>query len=189
MWSIYVRDPSKNLIEIANYPFSVQSQVEGTTDEVSVQNLHVEAGPPHERGAKSVHLGLDYIDHVVITCRSLTDSRDFYERLLGMRLVELSDGRLEAHFGKAKINLQPAGKLCGTATNAGLHWNLNICLVSRKPIDEVEAVLSYVGIDIEEGPVERLGASRLMQSIYFRDPDGNLIEISSYWGADDMRVA
>ena len=179
MSSIYVRDPSKNLIEIANYPFSVQSQVESTTDEVSIENLHVETGPPHEPGIESVHLGLDYIDHVVITCRSLADSRDFYGRLLGMRLVELSDGRLEAHFGKAKINLQPAGQLYGPATNAGLHWNLNICLVSRKPIDEVEAVLSYVGIDIEEGPVERLGASGLIQSIYFRDPDGNLIVISS----------
>jgi catechol 2,3-dioxygenase-like lactoylglutathione lyase family enzyme len=182
--SVYVRDPSKNLIEIANYHESARPQIERPADDVQAEKFGIEVDPSHESPSVTAGpLGLEYIDHVVITCRNLIDSRDFYGRLLGMRIVELADGRLEAHFGRSKINLQPAGQLYGPATNAGLHWNLNICLVSSKPIDDVEAGLSLVGIHIEEGPVERLGASGLMQSIYFRDPDGNLVEISSYCGA------
>nr|WP_256127822.1 VOC family protein [Arthrobacter sp. SDTb3-6] len=143
--------------------------------------FHSEVRPAQETTSITGEpLGLEYIDHVVITCKDLLESRDFYGERLGMRIIELADGRVEAHFGRSKVNLQPAGQTYGPVTNQGLHWNLNICLVSSQRIDTVEEILTGAGILIEDGPVERLGASGKMQSVYFRDPDGNLIEISSY---------
>jgi catechol 2,3-dioxygenase-like lactoylglutathione lyase family enzyme len=177
--SIYVRDPSKNLIEIANYPQAL-GPVPDSSEGRDLVRSSVET-PKHEVPVPDEgSLGLDYVDHVVITCKNISDSRDFYGRLLGMQLVELTDGRVEAHFGRSKINLQPAGQSYGPATNRGLQWNVNICLVSNERIDVVEEVLSHAGIHIEEGPVERLGTSGMMQSMYFRDPDRNLLEVSSY---------
>jgi catechol 2,3-dioxygenase-like lactoylglutathione lyase family enzyme len=180
--SIYFRDPSKNLIEVANY-LSAGALLERTEERSNPNRPANDDGPPTPALAPPGGLSLDYVDHAVITCRNLNASRDFYGRLLGMRMVELADGRVEAHFGKSKINLQPDGQAYGPAANQGLHWSLNICLVSKESIDVVERTLKRAGVRIEEGPVERLGASGVMQSIYFRDPDGNLLEISSYGGA------
>lgn len=127
-----------------------------------------------------IDYNLTQFDHIVITCQDLAKSAAFYRDVLGMKLDELSDGRVEAHFGSHKINLQPAGVQYGPPSNAGRTWTGNICIIAEEPVQEIAKDLIFSGVTIEEGPVRKIGAMGPIQSIYFRDPDENLIEISNY---------
>ena len=125
-------------------------------------------------------LGLLRIDHVVLTVADLAATVAFYERVLGMRHVVTGD-RHALHFGECKLNLHPEVNdyppLKAAVPTLGSE---DICLVADGPIEDVEAHLRAHGVEIEEGPVARDGALGAMTSVYFRDPDRNLVEISVY---------
>ena len=120
------------------------------------------------------------LDHVVITCADIEKSVAFYGGGLQMQINPLNDGRMEAIFGRCKINLQPAGRAYGPSKNAGRHWSANICLLVKEGLLGVENHLKEKGLRIEEGPVLRVGALGPIVSLYLYDPDDNLIEISEY---------
>lgn len=120
------------------------------------------------------------LDHVVITCADLEKSVAFYGGGLGMVISRLDDGRIEATFGRCKLNLQPANRHFGPPRNAGRSWSANICLLVEHGLSDVESHLREIGLRIEEGPVARVGAQGTILSLYLYDPDGNLIEISEY---------
>jgi catechol 2,3-dioxygenase-like lactoylglutathione lyase family enzyme len=123
---------------------------------------------------------IDRIDHIVLTVRDLATSRDFYSRVLGMRLLEEPGRPLALHFGNQKIHLHQAGKEFDPKARVPTPGSGDLCLIATTPVAEVVARLETEGIAIEVGPVERTGATGPIRSVYFRDPDGNLVEVSNY---------
>jgi catechol 2,3-dioxygenase-like lactoylglutathione lyase family enzyme len=125
-------------------------------------------------------ISLDRLDHLVLTVADVEAAVDFYAQVLGMRAETFDDGRRALHFGAQKINLHRAGhEFEPKAAHPG-PGSADFCLISTTPIDEVAAHLERCGVPIEVGPVARTGAQGPMTSIYFRDPDGNLLEVATY---------
>ena len=124
------------------------------------------------------------LDHIVITARDLAATIDFYTRGLGMTLETFGAGRKALRFGDQKFNLHQAGDKAITDiyARAPTPGSLDLCLLAAVPLDEVIAKLAAENIPIELGPTKRTGARWPIRSIYLRDPDGNLIEISERWG-------
>lgn len=120
---------------------------------------------------------ISHIDHVVLTVRDVERAIEFYSRTLGMEPVTFAKGRLALRFGNQKINLQTLGQ--ETRNYAGI-GSADLCLIANRPLDEVLEHLKLLGVEILEGPVEKSGAMGPITSVYFNDPDGNLIEISNY---------
>lgn len=123
---------------------------------------------------------IDRLDHLVFPVSDVEALAAFYERVLGMRIERFGEGRVAVRFGRQKINLQPAGwdyALKAVEHRAG---SQDVCLVVDGALGPVVAHLAACGIPIEEGPVTRTGATGEMLSVYFRDPDENLVEISTY---------
>ena len=125
---------------------------------------------------------IDRVDHFVLTVRDLAASVAFYERVLGARVVPGKEGRgpTAVHFGRQKINIHEKGlefepKATHPTIGAG-----DFCLITEAEIGNVAAHLERCGIAIEVGPVPREGALGRMISLYFRDPDGNLVEVARY---------
>jgi len=125
-------------------------------------------------------ISLERLDHFVLTVADVEVAVDFYTRVLGMRAVTFGDGRRALHFGAQKINLHRAGHEFEPKAGRPAPGSADFCLISAIPIDEVAAHLESCGVPIELGPVARTGAQGPMTSIYFRDPDGNLLEVSTY---------
>jgi catechol 2,3-dioxygenase-like lactoylglutathione lyase family enzyme len=123
---------------------------------------------------------IDRIDHVVLTVRSISATCDFYARVLGMEVQTFGDGRKALRFGRQKVNLHQAGKEFEPKAAAPTPGSADICLVAKTALDEVIRHIGDCGIEIEEGPVEWTGATGAIRSIYIRDPDQNLVEISNY---------
>jgi catechol 2,3-dioxygenase-like lactoylglutathione lyase family enzyme len=122
---------------------------------------------------------MDSLDHLVLTVANIDISVDFYTEVLGMELFTV-DGRKALAFGEQMIKLQQRGhevnpKAAHPTAGAG-----DICFITSTPLDEVIRYLGEQKVRIEEGPVERSGAMGKMRSIYLRDPDKNLVEISNY---------
>ncbi len=120
------------------------------------------------------------IDHFVLTVRSAEETRRFYKRVLGMECVIEPGKPMALKFGDQKINVHEIGhrfepKAFHPTPGAG-----DFCLITVFPMDEVQRRLKDCGVTIELGPVQRTGAQGAMMSIYFRDPDGNLVEVSRY---------
>ena len=118
------------------------------------------------------------IDHVVLTTRDLDRCVDFYTRVLGMRLEHYGEGRIALRFGDHKFNVHPPGFEAGIKARTPTPGSLDLCFLADRPLDQVIAHLKASRIAIEEGPVKRTGARFTIRSVYVRDPDGNLIEIS-----------
>ena len=118
------------------------------------------------------------IDHVVLTTRDLDKCLDFYTRVLGMRVERYGEGRVALRFGDHKFNVHPPGYNAGIKARTPTPGSLDLCFLSDRPLDEVIARLKREDVPIEEGPVNRTGARFTIRSIYVRDPDQNLIEIS-----------
>lgn len=118
------------------------------------------------------------LDHIVLTTRDLERCLDFYTRVLGMRVERYAEGRIGLRFGLHKFNVHPPGFDAGIKARAPTPGSLDLCFLADQPLDEVIARLKAQRIDIEEGPVVRTGARFPIRSVYVRDPDGNLIEIS-----------
>jgi catechol 2,3-dioxygenase-like lactoylglutathione lyase family enzyme len=121
---------------------------------------------------------LDRIDHLVLTVASIEATSVFYARL-GMKIV-YAEGRTAMHFGQHKINLHQKGHEFAPHAEAPTTGSGDFCLIVTTPLDQVQAELRNLNIPIEEGPVERNGAAGTMQSLYIRDPDHNLVELSHY---------
>jgi catechol 2,3-dioxygenase-like lactoylglutathione lyase family enzyme len=117
------------------------------------------------------------LDHLVLTVADLDATVAFYERL-GMVCERFLDDRLALHFGRQKINLHPAGAEFEPHARRPEPGSADLCFLFDEPIAAVERELAAAGIDIEVGPVERTGAQGPLESVYVRDPDGNLIELS-----------
>lgn len=120
------------------------------------------------------------IDHFVLTVKDVDATLAFYERVLGMEVVVFSEGRKALKFGSQKINLHQAGKEFEPKAHHPTRGSGDYCLVSRTPLKDVMNSLQKEGVDLIEGPVETTGAHGKMTSIYYRDPDLNLVEISNY---------
>ena len=120
------------------------------------------------------------IDHFVLTVASVETTLGFYERVLGMRRSLVAGRPASLLFGNQKINVQQRDKTVEPKAAAPTSGSGDFCLVTDWSIDSVLARLAAVGIQPELGPVARNGARGPMTSIYFRDPDGNLVEVSRY---------
>ena len=122
---------------------------------------------------------IDRIDHVVLTVRDLAVTIDFYSRVLGMTPVEFG-GRKGLTFGRQKFNLHQAGHEFEPKADLAKPGTIDICLITTTPIDAVIAHLDREDVAILQGPVMRTGAIGEIRSVYFRDPDLNLVEVSNY---------
>jgi catechol 2,3-dioxygenase-like lactoylglutathione lyase family enzyme len=124
-------------------------------------------------------MDLEAIDHVVLTVRDIPTSIAFYTRVLGMREVVFGDDRRALAFGRSKLNLHQAGREFEPKAAHPTPGAIDLCLLVRTPIAEVVRQLAAQGAAIQAGPVERTGAQGPILSVYVRDPDGNLIELSN----------
>ena len=123
---------------------------------------------------------IDRLDHVVFPVSDVEALAAFYARVLGMRIERFGEGRVAVAFGRQKINLQPAGWDYERKAVEHRAGSQDICLVVEGPLEPVFEHLAACGVEVEEGPVARTGATGPIRSVYFRDPDGNLVEISTY---------
>lgn len=123
---------------------------------------------------------IERIDHLVLTVKDILASCDFYSRVLGMEVVTFGEGRKALSFGAHKINLHQHGKEFEPKAAHPTPGSADICLITNTPLAEVVNHLRACDVDLLEGPVPRTGASGPIISVYFRDPDSNLIEVSSY---------
>jgi len=119
------------------------------------------------------------IDHLVLTVRDIPATCDFYSRVLGMQVVSFGD-RKALQFGGQKINLHERGKEFEPKALRPTPGSGDLCFITEVPLPQVVDHIRSCGIQIIEGPVRRTGAVGPMESIYIRDPDGNLIEVSNY---------
>jgi len=123
---------------------------------------------------------ISHIDHFVLTVRSLDATCRFYERVLGFMRVDIEGLPTALTFGHQKINLHEADHTFEPKAAKPTIGSGDFCLIADRPLGQFRAHLKAEGIAIELGPVKRTGAQGLMTSVYFRDPDGNLIEVSEY---------
>ncbi|MBE0339724.1 VOC family protein [Paenibacillus sp. 23TSA30-6] len=125
-------------------------------------------------------MNISRLDHLVLTVKNMDITCDFYSRVLGMEIITFGEGRKALHFGQQKINLHEVGKEFEPKAKTPMSGSANLCFITDVPLSEVIVHLDSCGIPIEEGPVHRIGALAPITSVYIRDPDGNLIEISNY---------
>ena len=126
---------------------------------------------------------IDHIDHIVLTTRDLQACTRFYCDVLGMKLEKFktpTEERLALKFGSQKINLHEWGKEFTPRAHVAVPGSLDLCFVSSISLEEVVQRLNDAKIKIIEGPVAKTGATGKLRSVYVRDPDLNLVEISVY---------
>ncbi len=118
------------------------------------------------------------LDHIVLTTARTQECIDFYTRVLGMKFERFGQGRMALKFGVQKINLHEKGKEFEPKATLAAPGTLDICFIASLPLDDVIARLAACNVPIIEGPVMKTGAQGPIRSVYVRDPDGNLVEIS-----------
>jgi len=123
---------------------------------------------------------IDRLDHLVLTVADIERTCAFYTRALGMEVVQFGEGRTALKFGRQKINLHPADNIPGLVADKPTPGSGDLCFITSVPLAEVVAHLAECRVPIVAGPGTRAGAIGTIQSIYIRDPDQNLIEISNY---------
>jgi len=122
---------------------------------------------------------VEQLDHIVLTVANIHATTDFYSEVLGMDIVTFN-GRTALKFGDQKINLHQRGHEFKPNACRPTPGSADLCFVTLTPMEEVIEYLDALKVHIEEGPVERTGAVGKLRSLYIRDPDQNLIEISNY---------
>ena len=122
---------------------------------------------------------LEQLDHIVLTVTNIHATTDFYTEVLGMDIVTF-EGRTALRFGDQKINLHQRGHEFQPRAAQPTPGSADLCFITLTPMDEVVSYLTDLKVHVEVGPVERTGAVGRLLSIYIRDPDKNLIEISNY---------
>ena len=120
------------------------------------------------------------LDHFVLTVASIERTCDFYARVLGMEVMTFGSGRKALGFGRQKINLHETGREFEPKAHKPTPGSADFCLITDSPSEDVVRHLNQLDVPIEEGPVPRTGASGPIISVYIRDPDRNLIEISNH---------
>ena len=122
---------------------------------------------------------LDHLDRLVLTVADIEATCAFYSQVLGMEMVTFGDGRKALKFGQQKINLHQAGKEFEPKALRPTPGSSDLCFITSVPLTDVMAHLQSNDVTIIEGPVQRMGAIAELLSVYFRDPDGNLIEVAN----------
>lgn len=122
---------------------------------------------------------ISHLDHLVLTVSNIKTTCNFYQTVLGFEVITFKGDRKALQFGNQKINLHQQGKEFEPKALQPTPGSADLCFISETPISEVIAHLNQLNIQIEEGPVERTGAMHPILSVYIRDPDQNLIEISN----------
>jgi len=123
---------------------------------------------------------VDRIDHLVLTVKDINETIQFYSSAMGMEKVEFAEGRIALSFGQQKINLHQLGKEFEPKAQNVKSGSADLCFIIATPVEQAINELESKGIKVIEGPVQRTGALGKIKSAYFRDPDGNLIEVSNY---------
>ena len=131
---------------------------------------------------------IDSLDHLVLTVKDIDATCEFYTRVLGMEVVSFGNNRKALAFGSQKINLQQQGRESTLRAEKPTPGSGDVCFVTSDPLSEVIAHLKSCGVKVIGGPVQRDGARGSMMSVYFRDPDLNLVEVSNY-GENKGRVS
>ena len=124
---------------------------------------------------------IDHIDHIVLTTRDLDACVRFYTEALGMKLERFrtpTEERLALKFGSQKINLHEWGKEFSPRAHVAVPGSLDLCFIASAPLEEVISKLNQLRVKVIEGPVAKTGAVSKLRSVYLRDPDLNLVEIS-----------
>lgn len=121
------------------------------------------------------------IDHLVLTVDDINSTIEFYQSVLGMSVEHFGEDRIALKFGNQKINLHQKGKEFAPKADRPTPGSADICFLTEEDIKKVMISLKQKGVEIVEGPVDRTGAIGTIMSIYIRDPDANLIEISKYY--------
>ena len=121
---------------------------------------------------------IDHLDHIVLTTRDKDACIRFYTEVLGMRLESFSENRLALHFGSQKINLHLWGREFSPRAHVAAPGTLDLCFIASLPLEKVIERLKEKSVPILEGPVMKTGAQGPIRSVYVRDPDLNLVEIS-----------
>jgi catechol 2,3-dioxygenase-like lactoylglutathione lyase family enzyme len=119
------------------------------------------------------------LDHVVLTVASIPRTIAFYEQTLGFLAHEFKHGRYALHFGRQKINLHEVGTVVDANVRHATPGSADLCFLTEVHLDDVMAHLTEVGVDVVQGPVNATGACARLRSIYFYDPDENLIEVAN----------
>lgn len=123
---------------------------------------------------------INRLDHLVLTTTQLDACLDFYQRILKMTVITFGEQRYALQFGQQKINIHQYGKEFEPKAHLPVPGALDLCFISDMPLSEVQKHIEQQGVKIIEGPVNRTGATGAIRSIYLRDVDLNLIEISEY---------
>jgi catechol 2,3-dioxygenase-like lactoylglutathione lyase family enzyme len=122
---------------------------------------------------------IDALDHLVLTVADIDATCAFYERVLGFGVISFGESRKALTFGSQKINLHQKGKEFEPKADNPMPGSGDLCFLTRQPIVELKDQLESLKVTVIEGPMERTGATGPILSIYFRDPDGNLIEVAN----------
>ena len=122
---------------------------------------------------------IERLDHLVLTVADIAKTCEFYEKVLGMETVTFGAGRKALSFGQQKINLHQKGAEFEPKAALPTPGSMDICLLSSSPLDKVIEHFKTQRVAIEKGPIKRNGATGLITSVYIRDPDKNLLEISN----------
>jgi catechol 2,3-dioxygenase-like lactoylglutathione lyase family enzyme len=125
-------------------------------------------------------LKISKLDHLVLTVKNIDQTCEFYNQVLGMEVITFGEGRKALHFGEQKINLHEVGKEFEPKANLPMSGTADLCFITDVSMVDVMNHLDNYGVPIEEGPVKRTGALGSITSVYIRDLDFNLIEISTY---------
>ena len=126
---------------------------------------------------------IDHIDHIVLTTRDKAACIRFYTDVLGMKLTTFktpTEERFAFSFGAQKINVHEWGREFSPRAHVAAPGTLDLCFIASVPLDDVIQRLQKAKVKIEEGPVKKTGAAGPIRSVYVRDPDLNLVEISVY---------
>ncbi|NXY19968.1 GLOD5 protein, partial [Atrichornis clamosus] len=133
-----------------------------------------------EEGTSPPPCFIQQLDHLVLTVKSIEDTVAFYSKVLGMEVVTFKGSRKALRFGSQKFNLHEAGRELEPKARCPMPGSADFCLVTALPLEKLLEHLEACGVPIEEGPVARTGAVGPITSVYFRDPDENLVEVSRY---------
>lgn len=125
-------------------------------------------------------MNLDRLDHLVLTVRDISATCEFYTKVLGMQVITFGDNRKALQFGNQKLNLHQAGNEFEPKAQHPTPGSADLCFITDIPLEQVIEHMRSNNIEIETEIVPRTGAIGSIRSIYIRDPDGNLLELSNY---------
>jgi catechol 2,3-dioxygenase-like lactoylglutathione lyase family enzyme len=129
---------------------------------------------------KEQTMQIQRLDHFVLTVRDIGATCDFYQRVLGFEMISFGDQRTALRFGDQKINLHRRGAEIEPCAAVPTPGSADLCFIARTPVEDMIEWLDEMAVVIELGPVKRAGACGQIRSIYIRDPDNNLLELSNY---------